>query len=93
MGAIITSDSASNSIRIDLDGLSTERKSSRIKLDHIRSIVPLEDDETIEVIFTNGEIYTVNYLAVESIDGDTNISSQQILNDKFDLIVFGNNNI
>ena len=86
MGLVITSHT--NSITIDLGGLSTDRKKARIKKSEIRSIVSDTDNMTVEIVFTNGEIQSFPFVVVDEIDGDTSITTQDILYDKMEAIIF-----
>jgi hypothetical protein len=86
MGAIITSHTGS--FTIDLNGVSVDRSKARIKNEDIRSVVADTDGVTVEIIFTSGEIQAFPYQAIESIDGDTDISTQAILYDKMEAIIF-----
>jgi hypothetical protein len=86
MGAIITSQVGS--FTIDLNGISADRNKARIKTEDIRSVVSDSDNVSVEVVFTSGEIQRFPFQAIESIDGDTDISSQAILYDKIESIVF-----
>jgi hypothetical protein len=87
MGAIITSHVGS--FTIDLNGVSADRKKARIKTVDVRSVVADTDNISVEIVFTSGEIQRFPYQAIESIDGDTNISTQDILYDKMETIIFG----
>jgi hypothetical protein len=87
MGAIITSHVGS--FTIDLNGISADRIKARIKTEDIRSVVADTDGATVEIIFSSGEIQAFPYQAIESIDGDTSITSQAILYDKMEVIIFG----
>ena len=86
MGMTITTHT--DSFTIDMGGLSKDRKKARVKYNDIRSIVTDTDNETVEVVFSSGEIYYFNFNVIDSIDGDTNISSQDILYDKIEAILF-----
>ena len=77
-----------DSFTVDLNGLSADRKRARIKFVDIRSLTELTDNVTVEIVFTNGEIQGFPYSAVTSIDGDTNISSQDILYNKMEAKLF-----
>ena len=77
-----------DSITVDLGGLSADRKKARIKFSDIRSLVADTDNATVELVFSSGEIYSFPFLVVDSIDGDTDISSQDILYDKMETIIF-----
>jgi hypothetical protein len=89
MGIVITSDLAKNCFEIDLGGLSSDRKKATICINDIRSVVADTDNATVEIVFTNGEIQSFPYIVVDEIDGDTDISSQEILYDKMKTIKFG----
>lgn len=67
MGLTITTHT--DSFTVDLGGLSADRKYARIKYSDIRSLVADTDDSTVELVFSNGEIYSFPYQAVDSIDG------------------------
>lgn len=86
MGLVITT--YTDSLSIDLGGLSSERKFARIKYNYIRSITKSTDDKTVSIIFTNGEIYGFSYELVDEVDGDTNITSQDILYNKIEPKLF-----
>ena len=86
MGLVITTHT--DSLSIDLGGLSSERKFARIKYNYIRSITKSTDDKTVSIIFTNGEIYGFSYELVDEVDGDTNITSQDILYNKIESKLF-----
>ena len=86
MGIKITSHA--NSLTVDLRGLSQDRKKARIKFSDIRSLVADTDDATVEMVFSSGEIYSFPFVVVDEIDGDTDISSQNILYDKMEDIIF-----
>ena len=86
MGIVITT--YTDSLSIDLGGLSSERKFARIKYNYIRSITKSTDDKTVSIIFTNGEIYGFSYELVDEVDGDTNITSQDILYNKIEPKLF-----
>ncbi len=77
-----------DSFLVDMGGLSADRKKARIKFSEIRSLVADTDDATVEIIFTNGEIKGFPYTEVDEIDGDTDISSQDILFDKMETKLF-----
>lgn len=89
MGIIITSDLPKNCFEIDLGGLSADRKKATICINDIRSVVADVDNATVEIVFTNGEIQKFPFTVVDEIDGDTNISSQEILYTKMVNIKFG----
>jgi hypothetical protein len=86
MGIVITSHT--DSFTIDLGGLSAERKKARIHFTDIRSLVADTDNATVEIVFSSGEIYSFPFVVVDEIDGDTNISTQDILYDKMEAIIF-----
>ena len=86
MGIVITSHS--DSFTIDLNGVSTDRKKARIKLTDVRSLVADTDNTTVEVVFSSGEIYSFPFQAIAEIDGDTAISSQEVLYNKMEAIIF-----
>jgi hypothetical protein len=88
MGIVVTSHTG-GSFTIDLNGLSADRTKARIKTEDIRSVVADTDGATVEIVFTNGEIQAFPYQAVDEIDGDTNISTQAILYDAMEFIIFG----
>ncbi len=77
-----------DSFTVELNGLSADRKKARIKLSSIRSLVADADDICVEIVFNNGEIQMFPYTAVDEIDGDTNITSQDILYDKMEAKIF-----
>jgi hypothetical protein len=68
-----------NSFTVDLGGLSADRKKAIIHNSEIRSLVESTDTVSVELVFSNGEIQSFPYLVVDSIDGDTNIDSQDKL--------------
>lgn len=86
MGIVVTKHI--DSITVDLGGLSSDRKKARIRLNDIRSITQSTDDETVEVIFSSGEINGFRYMVVESVDGDTDITTQEKLYNAMSLIIF-----
>jgi hypothetical protein len=86
MGIVVTSHVGS--FTIDLGGLSADRKKARIKTEDIRSVVADADNACVEIIFTSGEIQVFSYAVVDEIDGDTSITSQDILYDKMEAIIF-----
>jgi hypothetical protein len=88
MGIVITSDAVNNCFEIDLGGLSADRLKATVCLRDIRSVVADTDGATVEIVFTNGEIQKFPYNVVDEIDGDTNISSQEILYQKIKSIKF-----
>jgi hypothetical protein len=45
-------------------------------------------DSSVEIVFTNGEIQKFPYTVVDEIDGDTNITTQEILYSKMVAIKF-----
>ena len=69
MGLVITT--YTDSMRVDLNGLSADRKYARIKYSDIRSLVADTDDATVEIVFSSGEIYSFPYTAIDSVDGVT----------------------
>lgn len=77
-----------NSLSIDLGDVSTERKYARIKYSDIRSLTKSIDNTTVSVIFSSGEIYGFPYTIVDEVDGDTVITSQDILFDKLESKLF-----
>lgn len=87
MGVIITS--TTDSFKIYLNGNSTDRKFTRTKYESIRSLVKDTDDECVEFVFNDSAIQYLNYTDVDSIDGDNDISSQDILYDKLEAKIFG----
>jgi hypothetical protein len=89
MGIVVTSNLAKNCFEIDLGGVSADRKKATICISDIRSVVADTDNATVEIIFTNGEIQKFPYTIVDEIDGDTNISSQEILYQAMKTIKFG----
>jgi len=86
MGIVVTKHI--DSITVDLGGVSSDRKKARIKLDSIRSITESTDDITIEMIFTNGEIQGFPYTIVDSVDGNTDITTQDKLYNAMELVLF-----
>lgn len=54
-----------DSMTVDFNGMSQDRKKARIKYDAIRSIVADTDDASVEIVFTSGEIYKFPYTAIE----------------------------
>ena len=86
MGLKLTSHT--DSLTVDLGGLSADRKKARIKFSDIRSITQSTDNATVEIIFSNGEIQGFPYMYVDEVDGDTAINSQDILFDKIEAILF-----
>lgn len=89
MGIVITSDLPKGYFEIDLGGVSADRKKAAICIKDIRSIVADTDNVSVEVVFTNGEIQVFPYTVVDEIDGDTDISTQEILYTKMKTIKFG----
>lgn len=69
MGLTITTHT--DSMTVDLGGLSTDRKKARIKFSDIRSLVADTDNATVEIVFSSGEIYSFPFQAVDSVDGVT----------------------
>jgi hypothetical protein len=67
MGLVITTHT--DSLTVNLNGLSKDRKKARIKYSDIRSLVTDTDDMTVELVFSSGEIYSFPYVAVANIDG------------------------
>ena len=88
MGIVITTSTDGLSFSIDLGGLSSDRKKARIKVGDIRSVTQSTDNATVEIVFSNGEIQGFPYTIVDEIDGDTNITTQDILFDKMEAIIF-----
>jgi hypothetical protein len=88
MGIVITSDAVKKCFEINLGGVSADRKKATICLNDIRSVVADTDDATVEIVFTNGEIQKFPYTLVDEIDGDTNITTQEILYTKMKDIKF-----
>lgn len=86
MGIVITKHT--DSFTVDLGGLSADRKKARIRIATVRSIVADLDGVTVEVVFSNGEINSFPFVAVDSIDGDTDITSQDKLYDAMNLLIF-----
>jgi len=86
MGIKITSHV--DSMTVDLGGLSADRKKARIKNSDIRSLVADTDNATVELVFSSGEIYSFPFIVVDEIDGDTAITSQDILYNKMEAIIF-----
>ena len=86
MGMIITSDATT--FCVNLNGLSADRKLAKIRISDIRSVVTDTDDASVEIIFSNGEIQVFPYTVVDEINGDTNITSQDILFNKIEAIIF-----
>lgn len=86
MGATITFHT--NSFTIDLGGINPDRSMARIKLDAIRSITKCTDGDSVEVVFRDGEIQGFPHQVIDDIDGDTNISSQDILYSKLEAKIF-----
>ncbi len=86
MGIVITKHT--DSFTVDLGGLSADRKKARIRITTVRSIVADLDGVTVEVVFSNGEINSFPFVAVDSIDGDTDITSQDKLYDAMNLLIF-----
>lgn len=85
MKAVITTHT--ESFTIELNDLATDpsqRKKARIDFKDIRSLAKRNDDKTIEIIFTNGEIKGMSYENIDEIDGDTDITSQSILYNKLE---------
>ena len=69
-----------DSISVDLNGLSTERKFARIKFSDIRSLTKNIDDVTVSIVFSSGEIYGFPFDQVEEIDGVKPISQDDLFN-------------
>ena len=67
MGLVITTHT--DSMSIDLGGLSADRKFARIKYSDIRSLVKSTDDVSVEIVFSNGEIKSFPYTAIDTVDG------------------------
>ena len=86
MGIVVTKHT--DSITVDLGGISQDRVKARIKLDSIRSITQSTDTVTVEIIFTNGEIQGFPWMYVDSIDGNTDITDQDKLYNAMELILF-----
>lgn len=80
MGLIITTHT--DSLTVNLNGLSKDRKKARIKFSDIRSLVADTDDSTVELVFSSGEIYSFPFEAVESVDGVQPTSQENL----FDLM-------
>lgn len=77
-----------DSFKIELNDLTKDRKLAKIKFNSIRSLTLPNNDNEVQIVFSNGELHTLSYQQIDSIDGDTNISSQEILFDKFDAKLF-----
>lgn len=77
-----------NAFRLDLNTLAKDRKVAKIHFSEIRALCMTNNEEDIEIVFSNGEIKLINYNDVDKIDADTSITSQQILFDKFDAKLF-----
>jgi hypothetical protein len=67
MGLKITTHT--DSMTVDLGGLSNDRKKARIKYSDIRSLVQSTDDVTVEIVFSSGEIYGFPFSVVDEVDG------------------------
>ena len=69
---------------IEFNDFTKSRKDAFIRKSDIRSCNTANDEnnEQVEVVFNNGDMFLMNYKAIFEIDGDTNISSQIILRDK-----------
>ena len=76
MGLIIITHT--DSLTVDLNGFSKDRKKARIKYSDIRSLVADTDDMTVELVFSSGEIYSFPYVAVASVDGVTPTSQDNL---------------
>ena len=83
---VITSNT--NSLLVELNGASPDRKKALIRISDIRSVAVDTDNATVELIFSSGEIYAFPFVAITSIDGDTNITTQEILFNKMTAIIF-----
>lgn len=87
MGIIITS--TADSFKIDLNGESLDSDFVRIRYSSIRSLKRSTDNETVTFVFDGGEHHLTNFNDVDSIDGDTAITTQVILYDKLEAKIFG----
>lgn len=85
MGLVITTHT--KSFTVELNGLSVDRKKARIKYEDIRSLVTLTDNATVNIIFTNGEIYGFPFQAVTTIDG-VGVTDQDDLFDTMEAKIF-----
>ena len=87
MGLVITD--LTNRFEVELNGLSADRKRARIRKASIRSVVEASDNSTVEIVFDNGEIQRFPYQVVDSVAGDTDMTSQDKLYLAVDTLIFG----
>ena len=78
-----------DSFEVDLGGVSQDRKKARIRKSNIRSITESIDGYSVELVFGNGEIQSFPYIYVDSVDGDTDITTQDKLYNAVILLIFG----
>jgi len=76
MGLTITTHT--DSLTVDLGGLSADRKYARIKYSDIRSLVADTDNATVELVFSSGEIYSFPFQAIDSVDGVVPVSQDNL---------------
>lgn len=80
MRIVMTSDA--DYVYCEFNGLHGEWDDAKLKRSSVRSVCKCKNDGGVEIIFTSGSDIILHYLAIESIDGDTAITSNDILRNK-----------
>jgi hypothetical protein len=87
MGIIITSKTAT--FYVDFNGSDVEHNNVIFKISDVIEIAECVNDETVNIILESDSQHLFNFNDVTDFNGDTAITSQRILRDKFSMLVFG----
>jgi hypothetical protein len=87
MGIVITSKTVT--FHVDFDGTHVEDHNVIFKISDVVEITELVNNETVNIILESDSQHMFNFNTVDSFNGDTSITSQRILRDKFSSLVFG----
>lgn len=74
-------------IMLNIPNVNFDRKYVKIKINDIRSATMNNNDSEVQIVFSNGEIQTMNFAYIDTIDGAT-VANQQEFFDKIDAKIF-----